>query len=132
MFSREILVGLPIVDENTSITAPLPTSDVIVVIPGTTWYPPPDSVTVISSIDPYVLVDIVVYLRVDVVGVYEVDSGNDSTSYWNVVDPVETILNSPLYPLILVVMLLFKITSSSTTISLFSVKLSDISTGDNL
>ena len=88
--------------------------------------------TVISSIDPYALVDIVVYLRVDVVGVYEVDSGDDSTSYWNVVDPVETILNSPLYPLILVVMLLFKITSSSTTISLFSVKLSDISTGDNL
>ena len=113
-------------------TAPLPTSDVIVVIPGTTWYPPPDSVTVISSIDPYALVDIVAYLRVDVVGVYEIDSGDDSTSYWNVVDPVETILNSPLYPLILVVMLLFKINSSSTTISLFSVKLSDISTGDNL
>ena len=132
MFSNEILVGLPIVDENTSITAPFPTSDVIVVIPGTTWYPPPDSVTVISSIDPYALVDIVAYLRVDVVGVYEIDSGDDSTSYWNVVDPVETILNMPLYPLTFVVILLFEITSSSTTISLFSVKLSDISTGDNL
>ena len=47
MFSREILVGLPIVDENTSITAPLPTFDVIVVIPGTTWYPHPLSVIVI-------------------------------------------------------------------------------------
>ena len=101
-------------------------------IPGTTWYPPPDSVIVISSIDPYALVDIVVYLRVDVVGVYEVDSGDDATSYWNVVDPVETILNVPLYRLIFVVILLFEITSSSTTISLFSVKLSDISTGDNL
>ena len=101
-------------------------------IPGTTWYPPPDSVTVISSIDPYALVDFVVYLRVDVVGVYEVDSGDDATSYWNVVDPVETILNVPLYRLIFVVILLFEITSSSTTISLFSVKLSDISTGYNL
>ena len=40
----------------------------IVVIPGTIWYPPPVSVIVISSIDPYALVDIVEYLRVDVVG----------------------------------------------------------------
>ena len=49
-------------------TAPLPKSDVIVVIPGIIWYPLPDSVIVISSIDPYALVDIVEYFKVDVVG----------------------------------------------------------------
>ena len=49
-------------------TAPVPKSDVIVVIPGIISYPPPVSVIVISSIDPYALVEIVEYLRVDVVG----------------------------------------------------------------
>ena len=84
------------VDEKDSMTAPLPTSDVIVVMPGTIWYPPPLSVTVISSIDPYALVDIVEYLRVDDDGEYESYSGATSKSYVNVVDPVETILNVPL------------------------------------
>ena len=59
------MVGLPIVDVKDSKTAPLPTLDVIVVIPGTIWYPPPLSVIVISSIEPYALVDMVEYLRVD-------------------------------------------------------------------
>ena len=63
------MVGLPILDVKDSITAPLPTFDVIVVIPGTIWYPPPLSVIVISSIEPYALVDIVEYLRVDDDGV---------------------------------------------------------------
>ena len=40
--------------------------------------------------------DIVEYLRVDVVGEYEFDSGATGKSYVNVVDPVETILNVPL------------------------------------
>ena len=53
------------VDVKDSMTAPLPTFDMTVVIPGTTWYPPPLSVTVISSIEPYALVDMVEYLRVD-------------------------------------------------------------------
>ena len=51
------------VDVKDSITAPLPTFDVIVVIPGTIWYPFPLSVIVISSIVPYALVDIVEYFR---------------------------------------------------------------------
>ena len=68
----------------------------IVVIPGTIWYPPPVSVIVISSIDPYALVDIVEYFNVDVVGEYESDSGAFGKSYVNVVDPVEIILNLPL------------------------------------
>ena len=63
------LVGLPMVDVKDSITAPLPTFDVIVVIPGTIWYPFPLSVIVISSIVPYALVDIVEYFRVDDDGV---------------------------------------------------------------
>ena len=52
MFSKDIFVGLPIVEEKVSTTAPLPKSEVIVVIPGTTWYPPPGSVIVIWSIVP--------------------------------------------------------------------------------
>ena len=37
MFSKEILVGLPIVEEKVSTTAPLPRLETIVVIPGTAW-----------------------------------------------------------------------------------------------
>ena len=70
MFSKDIFVGLPIVEEKGWTTAPLPKSEVIVVIPGTVWYPPPVSVIVISSIDPYALVDIVEYLKVYVLCEY--------------------------------------------------------------
>ena len=72
------------------------------------------------------------YLSVESEDVKEDASGIESKSYVNVVDPVEVILKVPLNLLSLTINWLFKSTSLSTTICLFSNLFSFVSIAFNL